>query len=146
MMDLDKDSERGDGTDQEILDEANLISEEIFEGIKNFAIKDGIFAYEVDGFGSQSFMDDANVPSLLSLPYLEVLAKDEESYLKTKKFLLSDANPYYFHNSEISGIGSLHTPKEHVWPIAIAIEGLVSLDESEIDFILKCALEIEIET
>lgn len=116
---------------KEILDEANLISKEIFEGIKNFAIKDGIFAYELDGFGNQLFIDDANVPSLLSLPYLGALAKDEETYLKTKKFLLSDANPYYFHNGVISGIGSLHTPKEHVWPIAIAIEGLVSLDQSE---------------
>lgn len=115
----------------EILNEANLISEEIIEGVKKFAIKDGVLAYEVDGFGAQLFIDDANVPSLLSLPYLEAFSKDDETYLNTKKFLLSDANPYFFHNNGIRGIGSLHTPKEHVWPIAIAIEGLVSSDESE---------------
>jgi meiotically up-regulated gene 157 (Mug157) protein len=116
---------------EELMNEANLISNEIFEGINSFAIKDGVFAYEVDGFGAQSFMDDANVPSLLSLPYLEVLSPDDATYLKTKSFLLSDENPYYFQSNEISGIGSLHTPKEHIWPIAVAIEGLVSSNESE---------------
>jgi meiotically up-regulated gene 157 (Mug157) protein len=34
-----------------------------------------MLAYEVDGFGSHLRMDDANVPSLLSLPYLGYLER-----------------------------------------------------------------------
>ena len=30
-----------------------------------------VFAYEADGFGNHTLMDDANVPSLLALPYLQ---------------------------------------------------------------------------
>ncbi len=65
----------------------------------------GVFAYETNGYGGQYIMDDANVPSLLSLPYLGFLDKHDETYVKTKKMLFSRANPYYAEGKGFSGIG-----------------------------------------
>ena len=109
---------------------ANQIAREIFAGIEKFGVKDGIYAYEVDGLGSALFMDDANVPSLLSLPYLGVTTTDNPNYLSTREFILSKDNPYYFSGKKVSGIGSQHTPNKHVWPIAIAMEALTSDDKN----------------
>lgn len=109
---------------------ADQIAREIFAGIENFGVKDGIYAYEVDGLGSALFMDDANVPSLLSLPYLAVTTTDNPNYLSTREFILSESNPFYFSGKKASGIGSQHTPDKHIWPIALAIEGLTSSDKN----------------
>src|SRR5437016_260587 len=49
-----------------------------------------VYAYEVDGFGNQLFMDDANVPSLLSLPYLGCCAADDPTYFNTRAFVLCE--------------------------------------------------------
>ena len=37
-----------------------------------------VFAYEVDGYGSQILMDDANVPSLLALPIMGFIEKTHD--------------------------------------------------------------------
>ena len=110
---------------------AGELATEIERGVKEFAVFNGMFAYEVDGLGNSLFIDDANVPSLLSLPYLEVLAKDDPNYLRTREFILSDKNPYYFSGKRAAGIGSQHTPKNYVWPIAIAIAALTSTQKEE---------------
>ena len=67
-----------------------------------------VFAYEVDGFGSAYFMDDANIPSLLSLPYLGYMDKHDPLYVNTRKFLLSDNNPYFFKGAAGEGVGGPH--------------------------------------
>jgi meiotically up-regulated gene 157 (Mug157) protein len=105
---------------------AKKLAQEIENGVKEFALVDGKLAYEVDGLGNLLFIDDANVPSLLSLPYLEVFSSDNPLYLKTREFILSEKNPYYFSGTKAAGIGSQHTPDKHVWPIAIAIAALTS--------------------
>jgi meiotically up-regulated gene 157 (Mug157) protein len=111
--------------------EAKKLATEIEHGINEFAIIDGIYAYEVDGLGSLLFMDDANVPSLLSLPYLEVLSYDDPLYLRTREFVLSEKNPFFFSGSKAAGLGSQHTPENHVWPIAIAMAALTSNEISD---------------
>jgi meiotically up-regulated gene 157 (Mug157) protein len=111
---------------RDLHDASSLLVQEITSGVNTYAISDGIYAYEVDGYGNQVFMDDANVPSLLSLPYLEVTTTHNPTYLKTREFLLSSKNPYFFAGSEARGIGSQHTPPNFVWPIAIAMEALTS--------------------
>lgn len=77
-------------------------------------------------------MDDANVPSLLSLPYLGFCAKDDPRYLRTRKFCLSAANPYFAQAGTIAGIGSPHTGHGTVWPMAITMQALTATDDAEI--------------
>lgn len=85
-----------------------------------------IYAFEVDGLGKQLFMDDANVPSLLSLPFLDYCDPNDSLYQSTRKYILSYHNKYYYSGNILSGIGSPHTPPNHVWPISIAMEGLTT--------------------
>lgn len=105
------------------------IANQIQEGVEKFALKDGILSYEVDGLGNRLFMDDANVPSLLSLPFLEAMAADSEIYQATRSAVLSDKNPYFYSGEWATGIGSPHTPERHVWPISLAMAALTSGDK-----------------
>ncbi len=91
-----------------------------------------LYAYEVDGFGNAVFMDDANVPSLLSLPYLGWCAPENERYRATRAFLLSEDNPYFFKGVAGEGIGGPHVGVDWVWPMGIIIRALTSTDEEEI--------------
>lgn len=93
---------------------------------------DLIFAYEVDGLGNSTIMDDANVPSLLSLPYLGYIRSTNALYNRTRNVLLSPENPYYFNGTQARGIGSPHTLKLFIWPIALIQQALTSNDDKEI--------------
>jgi meiotically up-regulated gene 157 (Mug157) protein len=109
----------------------------ISSGIEKYAHIDHpvfgkIYAFEVDGLGNTVSMDDANVPSLLSLPYLGVIAVDDEIYRATRAFILSKANPYYFSGALGSGIGSPHTGNNSIWPISLIIQASTSTNEEEI--------------
>ncbi len=44
----------------------------------------------------------------------------------TRTVVTSPANPYCYAGSVASGIGSPHTLPRRVWPIALAVEGLVT--------------------
>ena len=90
-----------------------------------------IYAYETDGLGNHLLMDDPNVPSLLALPYLGVCAPDDEIYLNTRRFILSEKNPWYFKGSAAQGVGSPHTPDNYIWPIGLIIQGLTVTDPDE---------------
>lgn len=110
---------------------------EIDEGLRRYAVAHhevfgDVYAYETDGFGNYNLMDDANVPSLLSLPYLGCLSADDEVYQNTRRMILSKANPYYFEGTAAKGIGSPHTPANFVWPISLCIQGLTSQSAEEI--------------
>jgi meiotically up-regulated gene 157 (Mug157) protein len=76
-----------------------------------------LYFYQVDGFGSYYLMDDANIPSLLALPYLGYVAKDDPVYLRTREFLLSSNNPYFFSGQAGEGIGSPHNSIGWIWPV-----------------------------
>ena len=97
-----------------------------------------VFAYEVNGYGNYLLLDDANVPSLLAAPYLGFIDKENKIYLNTKKMLFSKSNPYYYEGSYAKGIGSPHTPENHIWHISMAIEGITSFDIKRKQELLEC--------
>lgn len=96
-----------------------------------------IYAFEVDGFGSSYIMDDSNVPSLLSLPYLGVLKADDPIYQNTRKFALSADNPYFFKGTAAEGIGGPHVGQDMIWPMSITIRALTSNDDAEIKLCIQ---------
>jgi meiotically up-regulated gene 157 (Mug157) protein len=91
-----------------------------------------IWAYEVDGFGNAYCMDDANVPSLLALPYLGFCSIDDPLYRATRAFVLSGDNPWFFAGTALAGVGSPHTGACMVWPIGLCMQALTSTDADEI--------------
>jgi len=122
--------------DQELAAQARQLAEEIQQGIDKHAIVEHpefgrIYAYETDGFGNHNLMDDANVPSLLALPYLGYVDENDEVYLNTRRFILSSSNPYFYEGTAASGIGSPHTPEGYIWHIALSMQGLTSQEREE---------------
>lgn len=122
--------------DEPLMKKAIKLRNEIDDGLKRYGVVDHerygkIYAYEVDGLGNALFMDDANVPSLLSIPYLGY-DYDEEVFANTKQFIFSEYNPWYhtgnYDGIKYSGIGSPHTHfiPSSIWPMAIIMEGLIS--------------------
>ncbi len=96
-----------------------------------------IYAFETDGLGNYVYMDDANVPNLLSMPYYEYPFINQEVYQNTRALLLSKENSFYFEGSILTGIGSPHTRDQFVWPIALVMQALTSDNRKEINSCLK---------
>jgi len=120
--------------------ECEKLALEVNEAIQKYAVSEHlnfgkIYAYEVDGFGNKLFMDDANVPSLMSLAYLGVHKTTDKLYQNTRKFLLSDNNPYFLKGKYAEGQASPHTGKSKIWPMGIILRAMTSSDEKEI---IKC--------
>lgn len=96
-----------------------------------------IMAYEVDGLGGQRLMDDANIPSLLSLPYLGFCAKDDPLYLSTRAFCLGADNPHFVTGPAGCGIGSPHAGPGTIWPMALIVQALTAVHDEEIQRCLQ---------
>ncbi|HHW25178.1 MAG TPA: glycoside hydrolase family 125 protein [Bacillota bacterium] len=131
--------------DEYMYEKARKLRHEINYGIKAYAIYrhptfGSMYAYETDGFGNYTLMDDANVPSLLSIPYLGYTTADDKLYKNTRAFVLSKENPYFYEGTAAKGIGSPHTPEGYIWHIALSMQGLTATDKAEsremIDLIL----------
>ncbi len=117
------------GTLQSTSLQARSYSDTIKGAIWNHTLtSNGIFAYETNGYGGMYVMDDANVPSLVSLPYLGFLNKSDETYVRTKAALFSRANPYYAEGKNFTGIGGPHVNATYPWPMS-QISGIFSSDD-----------------
>lgn len=137
--------------DDALAEKALKLSSEIDSGIKQYAIVDHpefgkIYAYETDGMGNYIHMDDANVPSLLSIPYLGYVDAEDEIYQNTRRFVLSKANPFYYEGKAAKGVGSPHTPPRYIWHIALSMQGLTSNDPKEMKQLLDTIVATDANT
>jgi hypothetical protein len=128
--------------DEQVVQRALGLQAEIQSGIEQYGCTtnqagEEVYAYEVDGKGNATLMDDSNVPNLIAAPYLGYGTMHDERYLRTRRTLLSKENPYFYEGAFAKGIGSSHTPENYVWPIAMAMEGMTTEDKAEKERILN---------
>jgi meiotically up-regulated gene 157 (Mug157) protein len=126
--------------EQDLARECDLLADEVAAGLAAFArhkhpFAGDLYAYEVDGFGNALCMDDANIPGLLSLPYLGCVTPDDPIYRRTRAFVLGEYNPFFYRGTAGEGIGGPHTGPDMMWPMSIIMRALTSDDEHEI---LQC--------
>jgi meiotically up-regulated gene 157 (Mug157) protein len=123
--------------DQLLATELSALATEVEQALQKYAVINHadygkIYAYEVNGFGSYNLMDDANVPSLLSLPYLDAIPNTDPVYQNTRKMLLSLNNPFFFKGTAGEGIGGPHAGIDMIWPLGITMRGITSNNDDEI--------------
>lgn len=123
--------------DEALAARCTALADEVEEAIRKYAVVDHpefgkIYAFEVDGFGNALLMDDANVPSLLALPYLGDVDADDPVYQNTRRFVWSSSNPYFFKGTAAEGIGGSHVGYNMIWPMSIMMKAFTSTDDAEI--------------
>ena len=128
-----------------------VLADEVNDAIQNYAVVEHkkygkVYAFEVDGFGNATFMDDANVPSLLALPYLGCVEKNDPIYQNTRKLVWSGDNPYFFKGKAGEGIGGPHVGYDMVWPMSIIMRAMTSSDDKEIAWCIKTLRNTDAET
>ena len=128
--------------------ECTCLADEVSAALKKHAVvkhpKFGkIYAFEVDGFGNAFMMDDANVPSLLSLAYLGAVPADDPIYKNTRKFVLSEWNPYFYKGKAGEGIGGPHIGVEMIWPMSIMMRAFTSTDDKEIKKCIEMLMDTD---
>ncbi|KAA6307735.1 hypothetical protein EZS27_040593, partial [termite gut metagenome] len=128
--------------------ECTDLADEVKAALQKYAIFNhpeygAIYAYEVDGYGNQLFMDDTNAPSLLAMPYLGDVDINDPIYQNTRKYVWSDNNPYFFKGTVGEGIGGPHVGKDMVWPMSIMMKAFTSQDDKEIQDCIKILLNTD---
>jgi meiotically up-regulated gene 157 (Mug157) protein len=133
---------------EELANECTSLADEVEKALKKHAVvkhpKFGkIYAFEVDGFGNAFMMDDANIPSLLSLAYLGCVPANDPVYKNTRKFVLSEWNPYFFKGQAGEGIGGPHIGYEAIWPMSIMMRAFTSTDDKEIKMCIEMLMNTD---
>lgn len=123
--------------EEDLAAQCRSLADEVEAALRKYAICHhpefgDIYAFEVDGFGNQLLMDDANVPSLLAMAYLGDVDADDPVYRNTRRFVLSDSNPYHFSGPAGEGIGGPHIGYDYIWPMSIMMRAFTSEDDEEI--------------
>ena len=128
--------------DNNLASQCRDLAQEVETALHQYAVVEHpvygkMWAYEVDGFGGRVLMDDANVPSLLSLPYLGICSKQDPLYKNTRRFVWSHDNPHFFSGASGEGIGGPHVGRDYIWPMSIIMRGLTSDNKEEIGDCIK---------
>ena len=123
--------------------QADVIEKGVWEhGVVSHKIYGNVFAFEVDGYGSQILMDDANLPSLLALPLMGFVDASDKTYQNTRKMILErQGNPYYLSGKDFSGIGGPHIGPQYAWPMSRLVQAMTSDDDGEILDSLEAVLK-----
>ena len=137
--------------DKAFADKCTALSKEVDAAIQKYAIANHpkygkVYAFEVDGFGNISLMDDANVPSLLGLPYLGCIDKNDPIYRNTRKLVWSNDNPYFFKGKAGEGIGGPHVGYDMVWPMSLIMLAMTSSNDAEVVNCLKTLVATDADT
>lgn len=127
------------------------LADEVSDAIQKYAVvehprRGKVYAFEVDGYGNHTFMDDANVPSLLALPYLGCVEENDPIYQNTRKLIWSEDNPYFFKGKAAEGIGGPHVGYDMVWPMSIIMRAMTSSDDKEIAWCVKTLRNTDADT
>ena len=64
----------------------------------------------------------------------------DKIYQNTRRYILSKQNKNYFSGRLGAGIGSEHTPKNYIWPLALVMQGLTSTSQDEHKAVVKALL------
>jgi len=117
--------------------DCSSLAGEVEKALREYAVVDPhgygkIYPYEVDAFGNFYCIDDGNIPNLLSLTYLGAVKPDDKVYLNTRKFVLSENNPYYCNGTAGKGEGGPHVGMNMIWPLGLVVQALTSTDDAEI--------------
>lgn len=137
--------------DRGLAQKALSVQESVMTGIerygKTFDGQSGkwMYAYETDGYGRYNFMDDANIPNLTTLPYLDWSSSADPTYRATRAFALSSRNPWYFKGRYAQGLGSPHTPYGFVWPLGMIGAALTATDPATVDNLITVLAETDSE-
>ena len=131
--------------------ECRALADEVARALRKYATvrhpKYGkIYAFEVDGYGNKLMMDDANVPSLLAMAYLGDVSLKDRTYRRTRKFVWSEDNPYFFRGEAGEGIGGPHVGYDMIWPMSIMMRAFTSRDEDEIRWCIETLLKTDADT
>ena len=131
-----------------LAEECKALAEEVAEALDKYATYDHpefgkIYAFEVDGFGNYNLMDDANVPSLLAMDYLNPEVIDADIYANTRRFVWSESNPYFFRGKAGEGIGGPHIGYDMAWPMSVMMKAFTSDDDAEIKWCIEMLMRTD---
>lgn len=133
---------------KDLATQCSSLAEEVEAALRQYAVRQHpkygmIYAYEVDGFGNQLFMDDANVPSLLAMGYMGDVPMDDPIYQNTRRFVWSTDNPYFFRGKAGEGIGGPHIGYDMPWPMSIMMKAFTSRNDEEIKHCIQMLMSTD---
>ena len=141
------------GLDPELALRARIMAEEVRTDIERYGVYNHpefgrMYAFEVNGFNDdpnstegKRFRDIANIPNLLSAPWLGYVPQDDPTYQNTRTFVLSSENPYFHEGTYASGIGDPHDivwrtrPHDDYpvpWHLGLVMQAMTTDDPDEI--------------